>query len=52
MNREANTTLAKIGASAGEAGLRLTEIGLAVKVELERVREQVQNLEWTITTSL
>ena len=45
MNREANTTLSKTGASAGEAGLRLTEIGLAVKVELERVREQVQNLE-------
>ena len=45
MNREANTTLSKTGASAGEAGLRLTEIGLAVKVELERAREQVQNLE-------
>ena len=45
MNREANTTLSKTGASAGEAGLRLTEIGLAIKVELERAREQVQNLE-------
>ena len=45
MNREANTALSKTGGSAGVAGLRLTEIGLAVKVELERAREQVQNLE-------
>ena len=45
MNREANTALSKTGGSAGAAGLRLTEIGLAVKVELERAREQVQNLE-------
>ena len=45
MNREANTALSKTGASAGEAGLRLTEIGLAIKGELERAREQVQNLE-------
>ncbi len=45
MNREANTTLSKTGGSAGAAGLRLTEIGLAVKLELERAREQVQNLE-------
>ena len=45
MNREANTALSKTGASAGEAGLRLTELGLAIKGELERAREQVQNLE-------
>ena len=45
MHREANTMLSKSGSSASEAGLRLTDIGLAVKVELERVREQVQNLE-------
>ena len=45
LNREANTMLSKTGGSAGEAGLRLTELGLAVKVELERAREQVQNLE-------
>ena len=45
LNREANTMLSKTGASAGDAGLRLTEIGLAMKVELERAREQVQNLE-------
>jgi uncharacterized protein (TIGR00255 family) len=43
LNREANTMLSKTGGS--EAGLRLTEIGLEMKVELERAREQVQNLE-------
>lgn len=45
MNREANTALSKNGSSASEAGLRLTAIGLEMKVELERAREQVQNLE-------
>lgn len=45
LNRETNTLLSKTGANAGLGGLRLTEIGLAVKVELERAREQVQNLE-------
>lgn len=45
LHREANTMLAKTGGSAGAAGLRLTEIGLEMKMELERVREQVQNLE-------
>jgi uncharacterized protein (TIGR00255 family) len=45
MNREANTALSKSGSSAAQSGLRLTEIGLAVKAELERAREQVQNLE-------
>jgi uncharacterized protein (TIGR00255 family) len=45
LNREANTLLSKTGTSAGEAGLRITELGLQVKVELERAREQVQNLE-------
>ncbi len=42
LNREANTMLSKTG---GSVGLRLTELGLAMKVELERAREQVQNLE-------
>ena len=45
MNREANTALSKSGSNASEAGLRLTAIGLEMKVELERAREQVQNLE-------
>ncbi|QHN04246.1 YicC family protein [Granulicella sp. WH15] len=45
LNREANTLLSKTGGAAGEAGLRITDLGLQVKVELERAREQVQNLE-------
>ncbi len=45
MNREANTLMSKTGASSGDNGLRLTEVGLQIKVELERAREQVQNLE-------
>jgi len=43
MNREANTLLSKTGGSTG--GLRLTDLGLEIKVALERAREQVQNLE-------
>ena len=45
MNREANTLLSKSGGNSAADGLRLTEIGLDVKVGLERAREQVQNLE-------
>ena len=45
MNREANTLMSKTGSSSGDHGLRLTEVGLQMKVELERAREQVQNLE-------
>jgi uncharacterized protein (TIGR00255 family) len=45
MNREANTLLSKSGGNAGGNGMRLTEIGLEIKVVLERAREQVQNLE-------
>jgi len=45
MNREANTLMSKTGGNSGESGLRLTEVGLHMKVELERAREQVQNLE-------
>lgn len=45
LNREANTLLSKTGSAAGDAGMRITEIGLQIKVELERAREQVQNLE-------
>jgi len=44
MNREANTLLSKISGLAGEA-LRITEAGLAMKAEIEKSREQVQNLE-------
>jgi uncharacterized protein (TIGR00255 family) len=44
MNREANTMLSKTTGVAGEA-LRITELGLAMKSEIEKAREQVQNLE-------
>jgi uncharacterized protein (TIGR00255 family) len=44
MNREANTLLSKTSGVAGEA-LRITELGLAMKSEIEKAREQVQNLE-------
>ena len=44
MNREANTLLSKTSGLAGEA-LRITELGLKMKSEIEKLREQVQNLE-------
>ena len=44
MNREANTMLSKTAGLAGE-GLRITELGLAMKSEIEKSREQVLNLE-------
>jgi uncharacterized protein (TIGR00255 family) len=44
MNREANTLLSKTSGLAGEA-LNITEMGLALKAEIEKSREQVQNLE-------
>jgi uncharacterized protein (TIGR00255 family) len=44
MGREANTILSKSN-GAGELGLALTELGLAVKAEIEKIREQALNLE-------
>ena len=44
MNREANTLLSKTSGVVGEA-LRLTELGLAMKSEVEKCREQAQNIE-------
>lgn len=44
MNREANTMLSKTAGIAGE-GMKITELGLAMKAEIEKAREQVQNLE-------
>ncbi len=44
MNREANTLLSKTSGVAGN-GSRVTEAGLGMKAEIERAREQVQNLE-------
>jgi uncharacterized protein (TIGR00255 family) len=44
MNREANTLLSKTSGLAGEA-LKITEMGLVIKTEIEKAREQVQNIE-------
>lgn len=44
MNREANTILSKTG-GIGEIGLTVTELGLAVKADIEKIREQSLNLE-------
>jgi uncharacterized protein (TIGR00255 family) len=44
MNREANTLLSKTSGLAGEA-LKITESGLSMKADIEKAREQVQNLE-------
>jgi uncharacterized protein (TIGR00255 family) len=45
LNREANTMLSKTSGAAGKNSLRITELGLEMKAEIERAREQVQNLE-------
>ncbi|MGA8729481.1 MAG: YicC/YloC family endoribonuclease [Terracidiphilus sp.] len=44
MNREANTLLSKTGGLGGK-GTRITELGLAMKAEIEKAREQIQNVE-------
>lgn len=44
MNREANTLLSKTSGLAGEA-LDITQMGLAIKADIEKAREQVQNIE-------
>jgi len=44
MNREDNTMLSKTSGLAG-AALKVTEMGLLMKSEIEKSREQVQNLE-------
>lgn len=45
LNREANTMLSKTSGASGENSLRITELGLEMKAEIEKSREQVQNLE-------
>ena len=45
LNREANTMLSKTTGGDPGIGLRLTTLGLEMKTEIERAREQVQNLE-------
>jgi uncharacterized protein (TIGR00255 family) len=44
MNREANTILSKTG-GLGELGLTVTELALAAKSEIDKIREQSLNLE-------
>src|SRR5208337_5636042 len=44
MNREANTLLSKTSGVSGK-GTRVTELGLSMKAEIEKAREQVQNVE-------
>jgi uncharacterized protein (TIGR00255 family) len=44
MNREANTMLSKTGGVGGK-GTQITELGLAMKAEIEKTREQIQNVE-------
>jgi uncharacterized protein (TIGR00255 family) len=44
MNREANTLLSKTSGLAGDA-IRISESGLAMKSDIEKAREQVQNIE-------
>jgi len=44
MQRETNTVLSK-AAGAGEPGLAITELALATRSEIERIREQAANLE-------
>jgi uncharacterized protein (TIGR00255 family) len=44
MQRETNTILSK-STGVGEMGLEITDLGLAVKAEIEKIREQGLNLE-------
>ena len=43
MNREANTILSKT--SGDQAGLEITDLAIQAKAEIEKLREQVQNLQ-------
>lgn len=44
MGREVNTVLSKTG-GLGDLGLGITEVALVAKAEVEKIREQSQNLE-------
>jgi uncharacterized protein (TIGR00255 family) len=44
MNRETNTILSKT-TGLGEPGLAMTDLGLAAKAEIDRIREQSLNIE-------
>jgi len=44
MGRETNTILSKT-TGLGDAGLEITDVALAAKSEIEKIREQALNLE-------
>ena len=44
MNRESNTILSKTG-GLGDLGLTMTDLALAAKAEIDKIREQSLNLE-------
>jgi uncharacterized protein (TIGR00255 family) len=44
MNREANTLLSKTP-GLGEEGLAIADLGLQIKGDIEKLREQIQNVE-------
>jgi uncharacterized protein (TIGR00255 family) len=44
MHREANTFLSKTP-GFGEDGLAMTDLGLRIKADIEKLREQAQNVE-------
>jgi uncharacterized protein (TIGR00255 family) len=44
MNREANTILSKTS-GVGDPGLAMTDLGLATKANIEKIREQTLNIE-------
>jgi uncharacterized protein (TIGR00255 family) len=44
MNRETNTVLSKTS-GIGELGMRITDVALATKASIEKIREQALNLE-------
>jgi uncharacterized protein (TIGR00255 family) len=44
MQRETNTLLSKTPGTEAE-GLEMTQLGLELKSEIEKLREQVQNIE-------
>jgi uncharacterized protein (TIGR00255 family) len=44
MQREANTLLSKTP-GLGQEGFDMTELGLQIKADIEKLREQVQNVE-------
>ena len=46
MNREANTILAKAKATGTKQNrLEITDSAIAIKTEIEKIREQIQNIQ-------